>query len=259
MSSYYWTIVRIWLFRDTFILVAGLVSMVINLFIGLQNRQQNRGYLIVALLAAGYAFYIARGSVVLEFYIVPLIPFLAMNLGMFASFILSPLRKSKEHMFSLAAQGVFAIALIGILISPTGKYFFVKDEFGKTVPHDLYKLPVTYMEREQEAFIRQHIPPNAKIIIDDELWVDLHDVAPYYKYAHSHWKAASDPDVRNKIFHNNWQDIDYIVMSNKMLQAMQLNNGDGSENYILQALQNSQRIWDLKRGDIELQIYQVQK
>ncbi|HEU5379716.1 MAG TPA: glycosyltransferase family 39 protein [Ktedonobacteraceae bacterium] len=259
MNSYYWTIVRIWLFRDTFILVAGLVSMVINLFIGLQNRQQNRGYLIVALLAAGYAFYIARGSVVLEFYIVPLIPFLAMNLGMLASFILSPLRKSKEHMFSLAAQGVFAIALIGILISPTGKYFFVKDEFGKTVPHDLYKLPVTYMEREQEAFIRQHIPPNAKIIIDDELWVDLHDVAPYYKYAHSHWKAASDPDVRNKIFHNNWQDIDYIVMSNKMLQAMQLNNGDGSENYILQALQNSQRIWDLKRGDIELQIYQVQK
>jgi 4-amino-4-deoxy-L-arabinose transferase-like glycosyltransferase len=258
-NSYYWTIVRIWLFRDTFILAAGLVSMVINFFIGLQNRQQNRGYLIIALITAGYAFYIARGSVVLEFYIVPLIPFLAMNIGMLASFILSPLRKSKEQAFSFAAQGVFAIALIGILISPTGKYFFVKDEYGKTVPHDLYKLPVTYMEREQVAYIRQHIPPDAKIIIDDELWVDLHDVAPYYKYAHSHWKAASDPDVRNKIFHNNWQDIDYIVMSNKMMQAMQLNNGDGSENYILQALQNSQRIWDLKRGDIELQIYQVQK
>ncbi len=257
--SYYWTIVRIWLFRDTFILAAGLVSMFINFFIGLQNRQQNRGYLIVALFTAGYAFYIARGSVVLEFYIVPLIPFLAMNIGLLASFILSPLRKSREQMFSFAAQGVFAIALIGILISPTGKYFFVKDEFGKTVPHDLYKLPLTYMEREQVAFIRQHIPPDAKIIIDDELWVDLHDVAPYYKYAHSHWKAASDPDVRNKIFHNSWQDIDYIVMSNKMLQAMQLNNGDGSENYILQALQNSQRIWDLHRGDIDLQIYQVQK
>jgi 4-amino-4-deoxy-L-arabinose transferase-like glycosyltransferase len=259
LSSYYWTIVRIWLFRDTFILAAGLVSMLINFFIGLQNRQQNRGYLIVALLTAGYAFYIARGSVVLEFYIVPLIPFLAMNIGMLASFILSPLRKSREQTFSLAAQGVFAIALIGILISPTGGYVFVKDEYGKTVPHDLYKLPLTWMEREQVAFIRQHIPPDAKIIIDDELWVDLHDVAPYYKYAHSHWKASGDPDVRNKIFHNDWQDIDYIVMSNKMVQAMQLNNGDGSENYILQALQNSQRIWDLKRGNIELQIYQVQK
>ena len=65
--------------------------------------------------------------------------------------------------------------------------------------------------------------------------------------------------MRDKLFHKDWQNIDYIVMSNKMLQAMQLNNGDGSENYILEALQHSQRIWDLKRGDIELQIYQVQK
>lgn len=258
-TSYYWTIVRIWLFRDRFILLAGLVSMFINLFIGLLDRQNRRGYLIVGLLAAGYAFYIARGSVVLEFYIVPLIPFLAMNIGMLASFLLSPVRKSGEKTLAFAAQGVFVVALFGILLSPTGGYLLVKDEYGKTVLHDLYKLPLTYMEREQVAFIRQNIPPSARIIIDDELWVDLHDVAPYYKYAHSHWKASGDPDVRNRLFHDDWQNIDYIVMSNKMLQAMQMNNGDGSEDYILEALQHSQRIWDLKRGDIELQIYQVQK
>lgn len=259
MHSYYWTIARIWLFRDKFILVAGFGSMLINLFIGLLDRQSHRGYLIIALFAAGYAFYIARGSVVLEFYIVPLIPFLAMNIGMLVSFLLTPVRKSGEKLLAFTAQGVFAIALFGILLSPTGGYFFVKDEFGKTVPHDLYKLPLTYMETAQVAFIRQNIPPTARIIIDDELWVDLHDVAPYYKYAHSHWKASGDPDVRNKLFHNDWQNIDYIVMSNKMMQAMQMNNGDGSENFILEALQHSQRIWDLKRGDIDLQVYQVQK
>ena len=41
--------------------------------------------------------------------------------------------------------------------------------------------------------------------------------------------------------------------------AMQQNNGDGSENYILEGLQHANRIWDLQRGGIELAIYQVQK
>ena len=257
--SYFWTIVNIWLFRDTFILIAGLVATGINFLLGIQDRKQNRGYLIAALLAASYTFYIARGSQMLEFYVVPLIPFLSINLGLLASRLLSPLQRARWNFFSFTAQGIFVIMLCGALLSPIAGYFWVKDEYGKIVPHDLYKLSLTTMQTEQLAFIRQHIPADAKIIIDDELWVDLHDVAPYYKWAHSHWKAAADPDVRDKLFGKDWHNIDYIVMSNKMLDAMQLNNGDGSENWILEGLQNSQRIWDMKRGDIELQIYQVQK
>ena len=135
----------------------------------------------------------------------------------------------------------------------------VHDQSGKEVPHDLYKLPLTTLQAQQLAFIRQNIPPSAHIIMDDDLWVQLHDVRPYYPFAHSHWKASGDPAVRDKLFARNWQNIDYIVMSNKMLIAMQQNNGDGSENYILEGLQHANRIWDLQRGGIELAIYQVQK
>ena len=38
------------------------------------------------------------------------------------------------------------------------------------------------------------------------------------------------PRLRNKIFHANWQDIDYIVLSNGMKQAMIGNNTGGQEN-----------------------------
>jgi len=109
------------------------------------------------------------------------------------------------------------------------------------------------------AYIRAHIPPTARIIMDDDLWVQLHDVRPYYPWAHSHWKAASDPAVRDKLFARNWRNIDYIVLSNKMLSVMQHNNSDGSENYILAALQHARPIWQGSRGDISLAIYQVQK
>lgn len=259
IHSYYWVIFNIWLMRDRFILLFGGLAILINCLIGFSDRKLHRSYLIVGLLGMSYAFYIVRGSELLEFYIVPLIPFLAMNLGMLTSHMLGKLQQNSDKVIPLFTQVVVTFSLFAVLLSPIGGYFFVRDEYGKVVPHDLYKLSVTYMETEQLAFIRQHIPSDDKVIIDDELWVDLHDVAPYYKWAHSHFKAASDPDVRDKLFAKNWQNIDYIVMSNKMLEAMQLNNGGGSEDYILEALQHSQRIWDLKRGDIELQIYQVEK
>jgi 4-amino-4-deoxy-L-arabinose transferase-like glycosyltransferase len=258
LNSYFWVIVKIWLSKDTFILVGGVVAVGINLLFGLQERRKNPNVLIVALLAAGYAFYIVKGSQMLEFYIVPLVPFLAMNLGMLLNRCVAALIEGNGKLFSLATQWAIALSFVVALLSPVGGYFLDHDEYGKVVPHDLYKLPLTYMQAEELAFIREHIPPTARIIMDDELWVDLHDGTPSYEYAHSHWKAASDPDIRDKLFHRDWNNIDYIVMSNKMVDAMQLNNGDGSESWILEGLQHAERIWDLKRGDVELQIYQIQ-
>jgi hypothetical protein len=91
------------------------------------------------------------------------------------------------------------------------------------------------------------------------MWADLHDERPYYKWAHSHFKAASDPDVRDKLFGKDWRNIDYIVMSNKMRKAMELNNGDGGEQWILQALDHSKPVWSVEGGDVKLEVDQVIK
>ena len=249
-----------WLPKDSFILLAGSIATAINLYIGIRNRKRDPGTLVAAGLGAGYAFYLLRGSVMLQFYVVPLLPFYAMNIGMLGSRILDQfLGKSHLSLRSGAAQAAIVATCFAVLLLPFGGYFFVHDAQGKTVPHDLYKLPQTFMETEQVAFIRQNIPPDARIVMDDDIWVDLHDVQPYYLYAHSHWKASSDPAVRDKLFQQNWQNIDYIVMSNKMRQAMLQNNGGGGESYILEALNNSKQIWVLQRGDVTLEVYQVQK
>jgi 4-amino-4-deoxy-L-arabinose transferase-like glycosyltransferase len=247
-----------WLPKDTFILAVGSIATLINLYVGWRNRSRDPGTLVAAGLAAGYAFYLLRGSVMLVFYVVPLLPFYAMSIGILASRLLDRFVGSGEtSLRSAAAQAALVATWFAVLLLPFGGYFFVHDQYGKVVPHDLYKLPQTFMEAEQLAFVRQNIPPTANVIIDDELWVDLHDVQPYYVNAHSHWKAASDPAIRDKLFQQNWQNIDYIVMSNQMLQAMQ-QNGPG-EGYILEALSHAKQIWDLKRGNVELEVYQVQK
>ncbi len=247
-----------WLPKDPFILVAGTLATGINLFRGWRNRARDPGTMVAAGLAAAYLFYLLRGSVMLQFYVVPLLPFVAMNIGLLGSRLLDQLAgSSRLNLRSATAQAAIVATCFVVLLAPIGGYFLVHDSFGKIVPHDLYKLPQTFMETEQIAFIRQNIPPDARIVMDDDIWVDLHDVAPYYPNAHSHWKASGDPAVRDKLFAQDWQNIDYIVMSNKMLEAMQ-QNGPG-EGYILDALLNhSKQIWVLQRGYVKLEVYQVQ-
>jgi len=257
----FWTFsLGAWLPNDTFLLVAGMGASLVNLFTGWRDRRKHRGELVAALLALSYTFYLVRGSVMLEFYVVPLVPFLALNIGLLLSRILHfiPERRG-THILLAFGRTLSLAAFFGVLVLPMGGYVLVHDEFGKVVPHDLYKLPLTPLQAQQLAFIRTHIPPNARIVMDDDMWVQLHDVRPYYPWAHSHWKASSDPAVRDKLFARNWRNIDYIVMSNKMLIAMQQNNTDGGENYILEALRHSKPIWQLTHGGISLAIYQVQK
>jgi 4-amino-4-deoxy-L-arabinose transferase-like glycosyltransferase len=241
-----------WLPKDTFLLVAGGVATAINLAVGLVSRGRRPEAIIASGLALGYGLYLARGSQMLEFYVVPMIPFLAMNIGLLLGSLLSRLPKIVSALPALALIGVFTL-------NPAWGYVLVIDQFGKAVPHDLYKLDQTDMQEQQLHWIRQNIPPDAKLIIDDNVWADLHDTKPYYKWAHSHFKAASDPDVRDKLFGKDWRNIDYIVMSNKMRDAMLLNNADGGETWILQALDHSKQVWSVGGGDVNLEIDKVVK
>src|SRR5258707_8605739 len=75
-----------WLPKDRFLLLAGGTAVLANLALGVWLPSA-RAHLVPALMAASYAFYLARGSQMLEFYVVPLVPFLAMNLGLFAAWL----------------------------------------------------------------------------------------------------------------------------------------------------------------------------
>jgi hypothetical protein len=231
--------------------------MVISLLAGWRQREQNPSLLIAGTLAFEIAFYLARGSVILDFYVIPLIPMFALNIGMVAD---RAIRRLPAHTARVAAPAAVACIASALMILPSGSYFITRGEHGKLKPADVYYLPLTYLQQEQISWVRSHIPTNDKIITDEDIWVQLHDVKPYYPYAQSHWNAASDPQVRNKIFRADWRNIDYIVLSNGMRYAMNLNNTAGQESWILDALNyHSTKVWEASRGKVHLQIYRVQK
>lgn len=240
-----------WLPKDHLFLICGGAAMLILLVMGMRDRENRLGFYVAALLAASYAVYLIRGSVMLEFYVLPLIPLLALNVGMLLQHLL---RRTPAVLKVLAV-----VVLIGVLVTPLGGYVWKRNDNGRVGITDMYNLQMTPVELQEVAYVRKNIPPDARIIMDDEIWTDLHDESPVYKNAHSHWKAAGDPAIRDRIFHMDWRNIDYVVMSNRMRQAMEGNNGDGNESWILDAIDNhSTLVWSRGVGNVEVRIYKIE-
>lgn len=241
-----------WLPRDPLLLIGGSVAVLAVLGLWFRDRAHRPGYLVAALLVLGYAFYLGRGSQLLDFYVAPVLPLLALNVGVlfghFASRVAVPVRAG-------AAASLVAAALL-----VPDAYVLHHDTHGRVQFQDLYHLRLTTMQEQQIDFVRANIPPDARIIMDDDIWTALHDRKPVFPNAHSHFKASSDPYVRDKVFRSDWRNIDYVVMSNRMHASMAANNADGRESWILEAVdKHSQQIWGAERGNVQLAIFKIQK
>jgi 4-amino-4-deoxy-L-arabinose transferase-like glycosyltransferase len=236
-----------WLPKDRFLLIGGALATVATLLLYLQDRARGTALLGGSLLAFGYGFYLAR-SVLLDFYVTPLIPLLALNIGLLWGRLTQSVRP--------VAAGALTLALLVPPLALPGGYVMKYNDHHRLQLVDQYRLSLTSLQAQQVAWIRANIPPAGRMIIDDDIWVSLHDTAPVYRNAHSHWKASSDPDVRGKVFHADWRNLDYVVLSNR---AMNENNGSGQENWILQAIdQHGRQVWQLSKGNVELSIVKIE-
>jgi Dolichyl-phosphate-mannose-protein mannosyltransferase len=243
-----------WWPKDRYLILCGTVAMVISLYLGWRDKERNLSFLVAGTLAFEIAFYLARGSVILDFYVIPLIPMYALCIGLVAD-------RALERVASPVFRAAIPALSAALLMLPTGGYALTHGLQGQLQPADPYNVPQTFLQQEQISWIRHNVPSNAKIVSDDDIWVALHDGSPSYPHDVSHWNAVGDPNVRNQEFGGgNWQAIDYIVMSNGMRQAMILNDGGGQENWILNALDNhSVEVWHAGGGAVQLEIYKVQK
>lgn len=235
-----------WLFKDKYLLLAGTVATVGTLVLSLNARQREVPMLAASLLAIGYGFYLTR-SVLLDFYVAPLVPLLALNIGLLYGRITRYGRP--------AAVALLTACICALPLSYPNGYLVAWDfTHTKLLLADQYRLPQTNMQNLQVKWIREHVPPSSRLIIDDDVWVALRDGTPKFPYAQSHFKAASDPDIRDKFFHRDWHNIDYVVMSNKMRDALERNN----EYWIIEAIdQHGQEVWRIDRGDVHLSVIKI--
>jgi 4-amino-4-deoxy-L-arabinose transferase-like glycosyltransferase len=226
-----------WWDKDQLIIVAGVAATSLNFLISVFDRERSRMAFVGSLLAIAFTVYLIRGSIMIDFYVVPVLPFFALNLGLVAA--------------SFARLRGFGpiVAIAGILAMSACFLGELHDEFF---------VNQTGLQIDQLQFIQQTIPSKATVLIDDDLWVDMHEpnrAAPDYPRADSHWKIAADPAIQDKVLHNNWQNLDYLVMSNQLYHIFQLND----ETLAITAYDHSRLLARFEEGDVSLEVRQVIK
>jgi len=239
-----------WAAKDAVILVAGAVATAFNIVAGAARRDLRHPYLMSAALTITFALYLVRGAVLLEFYILPLLPFLALNIGLAAHALARPL--------SLIASRATPIVLVGLALV-SGAYFVSVEPTGRA----LLRVRQTGLEAAQLAYIRRHVPCNAIVMISDDLWVDLHEnpegPCPSYPSADSHFKISSDPAVDKRLGisgKNGWRRINYVVVSYGLANDLK-NATNDFDNVAKNAYDHSIVVWRDHVSEVEVEVRKV--
>jgi 4-amino-4-deoxy-L-arabinose transferase-like glycosyltransferase len=238
-----------WLQNDPVFVLLSLAAPFFNLVYGWWNRK----HLMLALLAISFWILLIRGGQVLSFYILPLIPLIALNVAIALNALLGWLGKLIH--FNIV-RAILLLLTVAVLLP----YDITSTSFR------FYQHP-TSAQQEAMLWVRNHVPHNSFIVINSYLYLDLRvpggeglgDGAPY-PHAEVYWNVAFDPEIHDLTLQNNWDRIDYIVADSEMEHDIE--NSGGGMDLIKQALDHSVLRAQFSADDHNLQIvirvYQVQ-
>lgn len=195
----------IWWAGDKFLMICSIVTVAFNLIVGWWNRKQ----LLMGLLALSFWLLLIRGGVVLSFYLIPLIPLIAMNAAFAINTVMNWIGKLVH--FDL----VRAVLVLGII--------------AVIVPYDVqlatfpFTQSPTTAQTQTMAWVRTHIPRNDFVVINSYLYLDMRQPGgaavgdgAVFPFAHVYFNVGTDPAINKAILAGNWDRIDYIIADSEM-------------------------------------------
>jgi endo-1,4-beta-D-glucanase Y/4-amino-4-deoxy-L-arabinose transferase-like glycosyltransferase len=243
LDNQFWSLVRSdWLRRDGVLLAGGALATLLNLVRGHRLRtvadRRAVGTGLFSLLALAY---LARGGIVFDFYVLVALPFLCLNLAVLLSPVLAQL--------PTRGSGALVVALAGALVAAYWRA-------GTLQP--LYVERPSQAGRQAIAWIKSNVPAESLVITRDDLWTDLRETGlggPGFPNVHSYTKVAGDPAIRGGVFHDQWQRVDYLIMSPGLEAALA-----ASDNGVaLEALQHAHLVRRWTSDGSALELWKVDK
>lgn len=193
-----------WLRADSFYIILGIITTLINLIFF-----RNIWTIFLGSSTLLYILFLIRGGVVLDLYIIPLLPLFALNIGLFVAQIGEFLKQR----FKLKYLSLLLSFFIGLAI-----YYQLKNS------NYLFTANQTVNEIAAVEWAKNNIDPQSLLLIDNYAYVDLNDPlintsdklfgAQYYV------KIDNDPEIKQQVIKNDWRSIDYLLVTPAFIKTM---------------------------------------
>ncbi|QBD79766.1 phospholipid carrier-dependent glycosyltransferase [Ktedonosporobacter rubrisoli] len=247
-----------WVDTDNLLMWGSVVAIAFNALAGWWHRK----LWVFAGLAICFWVLLLRGlvsgsGVVFTFYLIPLIPISAINMVLAIHTLLSLLLKLRLPRMDIV-RALLTLGVIAVIIP-----------YDVMQSANIFTMHTTSAQTEAMVWIRDHIPRNDFVVIPPYLYMDLRvpggagvgNGAPY-PYAHVYFNVAGDPEIYDKILHNDADRIDYFISDSGMQDFLNSpSSGDDHLNLLKQAFANSVVVKQFSAPDegttLVIKIYQV--
>ncbi|MEX0152894.1 hypothetical protein [Microbacterium sp. LMI1-1-1.1] len=189
--------VGLWWQLDAALIVTALAAAVAALFV-----RRLRPWAIALLALTAFMF---RGGYLPVPYVIMLLPFAAIVVAGMGQIAVESLRSRA----TLRRFGGVAVAS-GLLVALVAAGPLWAAQLRGFLLADLDR-PL----RDAEAWMTQNAPADARMLVDDAMWVDLVDAGFTREDVVWYYKADTDPDVQ-ELAPDGWRDYDYVITTDSM-------------------------------------------
>lgn len=200
-----------WLILDDTYVYIGAFGLLAALYLVVFKSQ----YRFFGLAALGYFLFLIRGGVVIGFYILPYLPFMAMSIAMLVATIKTDVL-DRFKVPQIISSGILVTFLLvyGYHYAPKVHKYLTVDETSNQIA--------------AIKWVKENLPADAKILTDIYGFTELRN--PEYVnskvFINADWyfKVAKDPSVRYTKYRDDWRNFDYVLVSHEMLSQSAKNN-----------------------------------
>jgi endo-1,4-beta-D-glucanase Y/4-amino-4-deoxy-L-arabinose transferase-like glycosyltransferase len=193
-----------WIGRDPLLMISGMVATVLGIVLSIKVRSVR----VLTSMVVLFWIFLARGKLVVDLYIIPLLPLLAMLDG---AIVVLPFKWIRKRPLRII-YGLIIICLIGFVYLHEATKQYTRNE--------------TSNQLQAVAWIEKNVPRNSYIVMDNYAYPYLHDQAVNYPHADYFAKFELDPAVR-KSYNGRWQNIQYLLLTDQILY--QIRDGDAPD------------------------------
>ena len=241
LQGSFWKNAGLWRTNDPVFVFAGVGALVLCLAFWRKDRIAFG----VSVLAALFVLFLGRGGIVIYYYVIPVLALMALALGLVLGHAINFV--SRWRVPRRVAPPIVLTAALLVTSSAWAR-------------NDLnFSVDDTTSQIAAAKWIVQNISPSSNIIMDSYAWQDLRDTTftdgHPFALANYYWPILSDTGLVEKLLDDNWQKIDYLLISpNTLADARSFNLP-----LLPSALQRSDTIRIFKSGNWSQQILRVRK